>query len=341
MQLNSIEEIFEAFTKLKVLVIGDVMVDSYLWGKVDRISPEAPVPIVHVNKKECRLGGAGNVVINVHALGASPVICSVVGHDDDAKNILENFQKLGVDTSGIIASTSRITTVKHRILAGSQHMLRIDTENDHPLDTEEEKLLWEKIKKILPDCNVVIFEDYDKGAITDNIIHSTIELANRLNIPSIVDPKKRNFLKYKGASLFKPNFKELKEGLKVEVDPNDKDALKNAVELLKEKLELKGVLLTMSERGVYIDFKKSQKTIPAHHREISDVSGAGDTVTGIAAVCLALDLSPEFIAALSNLGGGLVCESVGVVPINKASLLKEALKENLYKIHIEKKKPVF
>lgn len=338
MHFNSIEEIFEAFNKLKVLIIGDVMVDSYLWGKVDRISPEAPVPIVHVHKRESRLGGAGNVAINIHALGASPVICSVIGEDEDAKTIFSNFESLGISTSGIITSPSRITTVKHRILSGSQHMLRIDSENDHPLEVQEEKLLWEKIKEILPDCQAVIFEDYDKGTITDNIIHSTIELANKLNIATIVDPKKRNFLKYKGATLFKPNFKELKEGLKVDIDPADLDALKSSVELLKEKLELKGVLLTLSERGVYIDFNKSKQLLPALQREISDVSGAGDTVISIAGVCLALGLSPTFIAALSNLGGGLVCEQVGVVPINKKALLKEAKKEKLYGTHIEKER---
>jgi D-glycero-beta-D-manno-heptose-7-phosphate kinase len=336
MHFASIEDIFEAFNKLKVLIIGDVMVDSYLWGKVDRISPEAPVPIVHVNKRETRLGGAGNVVMNVHALGAYPVICSVIGADSDADIITRHFQTLNVDTSGIIQSPSRITTVKHRILSGSQHMLRLDQENDHPLDQEEERLLTEKIKEILPTCDVVIFEDYDKGTLTENVIQTTIELARSLNIPSIVDPKKRNFLKYKGASLFKPNFKELKEGLKVDVDPDDTEELKNAVELLKERLDLKGVLLTLSERGVYIDYNDNQKLIPAHLRSISDVSGAGDTVTGIAAACLALGLSPNFLAALSNLGGGLVCEYVGVVPINKKALLDEAKNENLYQVHIAK-----
>jgi D-glycero-beta-D-manno-heptose-7-phosphate kinase len=335
MHFSSIEDIFEAFNKLKVLIIGDVMVDSYLWGKVDRISPEAPVPIVHVNKRETRLGGAGNVVMNVHALGAHPVICSVIGKDEDANILTKHFHALKVDTSGIIQSPTRITTVKHRILSGSQHMLRLDQENDHPLDNQEEKLLIEKIKEILPTCDVVVFEDYDKGTLTENIIQTTIELANKNGIPSIVDPKKRNFLKYRGASLFKPNFKELKEGLKIDVDPDDADELKNAVDLLKEKLELKGVLLTLSERGVYIDYNNNQKHIPAHIRSISDVSGAGDTVTGIAAACLALNLSPAFIAALSNLGGGLVCEYVGVVPINKRALMEEANAEGLFKSHIE------
>ena len=336
MNFASIEEIFEAFDTLRVLIIGDVMVDSYLWGKVDRISPEAPVPIVHVHKRETRLGGAGNVVMNVHALGATPVICSVVGKDDDAKILLQLLKNLDIDTSGIITSASRITTIKHRILAGSQHILRMDSENDHPLDLEEEKILINKIKEILPTCHVVIFEDYDKGTLTENIIQATVALANQHHIPTIVDPKKRNFLKYKKASLFKPNLKELREGLKVDVNADDMQELEDAVELLKEKLDVKGVLLTLSERGVYINYENRKKLLPAHAREISDVSGAGDTVTAVAAASLALDLEPTFTAALSNLSGGLVCEHVGVVPIDKKRLLEEAKKENLFQIHLQK-----
>lgn len=318
------EEIFNAFDNLKVLVIGDVMIDSYLWGKVDRISPEAPVPILNVQKREIRLGGAANVALNVQALGAIPVLCSIVGNDLDGKNFQQLLTDTGLSSEGIILSDERITTIKHRIISGSHHMLRVDQETDKEISANEKSSLISKITNLLEGTDVVIFEDYDKGVLNEEVISTVIKKAKEKNIPTIVDPKKRNFLHYNGATLFKPNKKEMKEGLKIDADLNDLKEIGKSVEQLKEKMNLDGVLITLSEQGVYIHDAKDKIHLPAHVRKISDVSGAGDTVVSTAALCLALGLPAKTLAALSNLAGGLVCEQVGVVPIEKKKLLEEA-----------------
>lgn len=329
MSYSNFNQVFEEFNNLKVLIIGDVMVDAYIWGAVERISPEAPVPIVRATKRDYRLGGAANVALNVQALGAEPILCAVVGTDEGAQKVFERLEVNGISKEGIIESGERPTTVKTRVLSSHQHIVRVDEETDRILSKSEESLLWKRIEKILPECQVVIFEDYDKGAITKNIIKKTVDLAKSKGIPTVVDPKKRNFLNYKGTTLFKPNLKELKEGLKIEFEKSDKVEVEKAVELLMSKLNGEGSLITLSEKGVFIDFKGEKHHVPAHLREISDVSGAGDTVISIAALCVALNLSPAVIAALSNLGGGLVCEHIGVVPIDKNDLLQEANKLNI------------
>jgi rfaE bifunctional protein kinase chain/domain len=326
---TSLEEIFEAFNQLKVLVIGDVMIDSYLWGKVERISPEAPVPILNVQKRETRLGGAANVALNIQALGAKPVLCSVIGNDLDGNNLLKLLEENDLSKEGIVLSEERITTIKHRVISGSHHMLRVDQETDKEITGNEKKKLIEKIDSLLKDADVVIFEDYDKGVLNEEVISIVIAKAKEKNIPTVVDPKKRNFLHYKGASLFKPNKKEMKEGLKIDSDLNDLKDIEKSVQLLKEQMLLEAVLITLSENGVYIQSEKEKIHLPAHIRKISDVSGAGDTVVSTAALCLALGLSSKLIAALSNLSGGLVCEQVGVVPIVKGKLLEEAKKEKI------------
>ncbi|WP_224995344.1 bifunctional heptose 7-phosphate kinase/heptose 1-phosphate adenyltransferase [Cesiribacter sp. SM1] len=328
MSKHSLEDIFEGFNHLTALIVGDVMVDAYIWGKVERISPEAPVPVVQVTHRERRMGGAANVALNVLAMGATPLLCSVVGNDADALIFEELLHKRGISDEGLVKSPHRITTIKERVLSGSQHILRVDSEHDKNLLAEEEDLLLERIEKLLPRCQVVIFEDYDKGALTPRIISETIRLARSQDIPTVVDPKKRNFFAYQQATLFKPNLKELREGLKTDFDKDDQTALQAAVHELKERLELEYALITLSERGVYIDAPEEHYLLPAHVRTISDVSGAGDTVVSIAALALALQLPPRSIAALANLGGGLVCEHVGVVPIDKARLYEEA-KQNL------------
>ncbi|MDQ3395466.1 MAG: bifunctional ADP-heptose synthase [Bacteroidota bacterium] len=321
--VGSLNAVFEAFKGLKVLIVGDVMVDSYIWGKVERISPEAPVPVVLIDKREKRLGGAGNVALNVQAMGATPMLCSVVGDDPEADMLINLMNQKGLYLDGIIRSENRITTLKERIISGSQHILRVDSETDKDLTQEEEAVFLERIKSMLSEIDVVVFQDYDKGTLNKTIIDAIIEHANEKGIPTVVDPKKKNFLSYNGASLFKPNLKELREGLKLDI-PNELEQVKGAVKELKKLVHCENTLITLSEKGVYIETAQENHHIPAHIRKISDVSGAGDTVISIAALCMALKLSPKFTAGLSNLAGGLVCEYVGVVPINKESLLEEA-----------------
>ena len=324
----NVQKIFEDFNSLNVLIIGDVMLDSYIWGAVERISPEAPVPIVTVKKKDFRLGGAANVALNVASLGAKPILCALIGDDDDGKKLIQRLDDSKISKEGIVVSAHRPTTVKTRIIASSQHVVRVDEESDRVVNAQEEREIMERIEKLLPSCQVVIFEDYDKGVLNASIIEKTILLADKNSIPTVVDPKRRNFLSYKGVTLFKPNLKELREGLKIDVEAANHSSVESAVDQLKEKLNVAGVMLTLSENGVYIDFQNEKIKLPAHAREIADVSGAGDTVVSIAALTVALNLSPKQIAFLSNLGGGLVCQYVGVVPIDKEELLKEALIEN-------------
>ncbi len=327
--MNSIDSVFEAFSRLNVLIIGDVMVDAYVWGEVSRISPEAPVPVMRIDKEEQRLGGAANVAGNVQALGARPILCSVIGDDINGKIFEEILQKRGLDKKGIIKSNNRVTTVKKRLLSGSQHLLRVDREFEVPLNRNERNSLVERAEMLLSQADVLIFEDYDKGVLNKTAIREIMNMAGKRGIPVVVDPKKKNFMSYKGAALFKPNIKEIAEGLKVELDAGDEQALAEAVTVLRKKLDLKYVLITRSERGVYMDAGEKKLAIPAHVRAISDVSGAGDTVVSTAALCLALGLPPEFIAGLSNLAGGLVCEHLGVVPVNKEQLFHEAVKNGL------------
>lgn len=320
----SITEVFEKFSKLNVLIIGDVMLDSYLWGKVERISPEAPVPIVNVQKREIRLGGAANVALNILSLGAKPILCSVIGNDLDGDNLLSLLDKHGMSKDGMLQVENRPTTIKHRIIAGSQQMLRVDAETDKPVLVSETSQLLSKIQALLPSADVIIFEDYDKGVITPELIKSVVSLANEKGIATVVDPKKRNFLAYEGVSLFKPNLKELKEGLKIDFDKAEQSQVIEASRLLQKKMGVKANLITLSEYGVFISDGNTNDFIPAHLRSISDVSGAGDTVVSVAALAMALKLPLKLVAEISNLAGGIVCEYVGVVPIDKEILKKEA-----------------
>jgi D-glycero-beta-D-manno-heptose-7-phosphate kinase len=322
-----IQKIFQSFNSLRVLIVGDVMLDSYIWGAVERISPEAPVPVVRVKKKDFRLGGAANVALNIASLGATPILCSLIGKDDDGNKFLHCLDESKISKEGIVFSEHRPTTVKTRIIASDQHVVRVDEESDKESNSHEESEVMQRIEKLLPSCHVVVFEDYDKGVINTSIIEKTVALARSKKIPTVVDPKKRNFLAYNGVTLFKPNLKELREGLKIDVEPSNQSAIEKSVEQLKQKLNVEGVMLTLSEHGVYIDFKNEKIKIPAFAREIADVSGAGDTVVSIAALTVALKLTAREIAFLSNLGGGLVCQHVGVVPINKQELFEEAVKE--------------
>ncbi len=329
--MPSIKDIFEGFKNVKVLVIGDVMVDAYIWGNVRRISPEAPVPIINTTGKEFRLGGAANVALNLHALGANPVLCAIVGADHEGDRFIERLRVRKIEDRGIVKSKSRPTTVKTRILSGYQHIVRIDSEIDAPLSTEEENDLLEQVFENMVDADIIIFEDYDKGTITKKIIKKVIQSAREKNIPTIVDPKKRNFHNYDGATIFKPNLKEMVQGLKLDEKPKEIPEIMNAVSQLKERIEVDEIYLTLADRGVIVKSNTEEMHIPAHLRTISDVSGAGDTVTCIISLCKALGLSTEFSAHLANIGGGLVCEHVGVVPVNRAQLLEEATRYGLEK----------
>jgi D-glycero-beta-D-manno-heptose-7-phosphate kinase len=324
---KELNKIFEKFNNLRVLIIGDVMIDAYMWGNVNRISPEAPVPIVAVTKKENRLGGAANVALNVQAMGATPILCSVIGVDPDGQVFLDLLKQQKLSPKGILKSRNRITTVKTRILSHNHQILRVDEEVENDITSAETSQLLILISHLVKSekIDVIIFEDYDKGLITQPLIQEVVKLAKNRGIPTVVDPKKKNFNNYKGVTLFKPNLKELKEGLKTDFNPYNLKELERVIENFRDRQKIESVMVTLSERGIYVQGGKANSLIPAHVRSISDVSGAGDTVVSVAALCRALNLSSKMTATLANLAGGLVCEYAGVVPIDKEQLREEAL----------------
>ena len=325
------KQLFNDFAGMRIMIIGDVMVDSYLWGKVERISPEAPIPIVALKKRENRLGGASNVALNVRAMGAIPMLCSVIGEDDKGDQFIELLEQEKIDTQYILRSPRRITTTKFRIFGNNYQMLRVDEEVENDLTPDDMQAFLGHLKSLIEteqiDC--IIFQDYDKGVITPQVIREVVDLAKARSIPVTVDPKRRNFMDYIGVTLFKPNLKELKEGLKAEFDPNDQEAVITAAQSLISRLDCTYALITMSERGLLISMRDTLSgrniVIPSHVRSVADVSGAGDTVITVASLCLAKNFSPYEVAYISNLAGGLVCEEVGVVPVNRDRLLKEVL----------------
>jgi rfaE bifunctional protein kinase chain/domain len=324
---NQIQNIIQSFAGKRVLIVGDVMLDSYWWGKVERISPEAPVPIVQIQKREFRLGGAANVALNLKRLGAEPILCSLVGEDMEAEVLLQKLTNEGLPTKGILYDKERPTTVKTRVIGNKNQLLRIDSEDDKQLSIEMEGRLAASVIHLLADADAVIIEDYDKGAISPRLIKTIVEAASSRNVPTVVDPKKRNFLQYNGVTLFKPNLRELAEGLKLDLDGQSPiEEIRDAANALIQRMGVGIALITLSERGVFITNGKEDYLIPAHIRSIYDVSGAGDTVVSVAALALCCGQPIRNVAALANLAGGLVCEKVGVVPIEKEELLREAIK---------------
>ena len=318
------DTLFSGFNSKKVLVVGDAMIDAYMWGEINRMSPEAPVPVVEVKKHENRLGGAANVALNLQSMGATPILCSVIGNDSQSILFKELIQNANLSNKGLLTSKERRTTLKTRVIAENKHQLRIDEEDTHPITCETEFL--NLIQELIADVDVVILQDYNKGVLTAKVIAKVIEIANTKNIPTIVDPKKQNFLAYKNCTIFKPNLAEIKAGMNIDFNPDITQEIEKAAADLRELLNAKGVLLTLSGRGICINTKENFTHTPAFKRNIIDVSGAGDTVIAVAALCLASNMDFKNLSLLSSLAGGLVCEEVGVVPIQKEKLLIEAKK---------------
>ena len=319
------QQLFNDFSKIKVDVIGDVMLDTYWWGKVDRISPEAPVPVVAVTKREQRIGGAGNVALNLVSLGAHVNVLTVLGKDDDGEQLTTLFNQNNIGAKYIVTSTDRITTNKIRIISRNQHMMRLDAEMQTDItQNDEEKLLSafeEYIAAESPD--IVILEDYNKGVLTQTVVTKIIALCKQHHILTAVDPKRKNFFSYVGVDIFKPNLKEAVEGLNILTDVVSLSLLKDIHLLLQEKLKHKISFITLSEKGVFYNDNNSSSLIPTHIRSIADVSGAGDTVIAVASLVYAATKNVKLMAEVANIAGGLVCEEVGTVAINKESLLKE------------------
>lgn len=322
-----ISSIFSKFESLRILVIGDVMIDAYIEGKVTRVSPEAPVPIVNLSDRTKRLGGAANVALNLAAIGVTPVMTSVIGKDQGGADLLQLMEDAGMVTSGMEHSASRKTTVKTRIIGNQQQLLRIDDEIIAPLTHDEEDLIIANVSRHLDDIDAIIFEDYNKGVLTARVIEEVIAMAREKGVITTVDPKKENFFAYKNVTLFKPNLKELGEGVNSTAELLPKEAaFENAIQALEDKLQNEISFVTLSEHGVFIQENTTKHYVPAHIRNISDVSGAGDTVISLATACLAVGMDIRDVAEWANLAGGLVCERSGVVPIDKQQLQAEIAK---------------
>ncbi|MFT4875746.1 MAG: rfaE bifunctional protein kinase chain/domain [Bacteroidia bacterium] len=324
----NISRLFDQFEDTKVLVLGDVMIDAYFYGSVSRISPEAPVPIVNLTKKEQRLGGAANVALNLKSLGAVPIICSIKGNDADGQRLKELCKENGLVVDGLINDYKRETTVKTRIIGNSHQLLRIDEEDTADIDESVEDLVYEAVNSFIDEVDVLIFQDYNKGLLTAGLIQRVIALCTSKKVPMVVDPKFNNFYEYKGVTLFKPNKKEIQQAENITEKLNLRD-IKVLANTVRQKLNADKIMTTLSEDGVIIINETETIHLPAHARKIVDVSGAGDSVLSVAALCVAAGIGDEITAALSNLAGGIVCEQIGVVPIDKDLLFGEAMELNV------------
>lgn len=331
MDLDKINQVFEKFNNKSILVIGDVMIDCYITGKVTRISPEAPVPIVNAESRNYRLGGAANVALNLKSLGAKPILCSVIGSDNKAKIFYSMMEDCDLDSVGLVPMYGHRTTVKYRIIGNNQQIVRVDDERDEQLKEREKRQFITTVEQIIDHQQIdgIVFEDYDKGLFSRDLIEEIISFAHNKNIFIAVDPKKRNFNNYESVDLFKPNLKELAAGLNLEdnLELTLDDIHKLAKQFAQEK-KIKMVMITMAAKG--IAFYDSVNDKFYHHaafqRRVSDVSGAGDTVISVATLYLMSEQTIEDTCLAANLAGGLVCEYVGVVPINSAQLKNEILK---------------
>ena len=314
-----INQLLTSVQSKKIAVIGDIMIDRYVWGTVSRISPEAPVPVVEVESETSRLGGAANVANNITALGATAFLIGIVGDDATGGELRRILDGKKTSSDGIITDPSRPTTVKTRVIAHSQHVVRIDSEEKKDIDSVIRQKVLSALEKNINSIDGIIIEDYNKGVIVKELIHNVIELARSKNKIITVDPKFNNFFEYKNVTVFKPNKKETEEALGKKLK-SEEDVV-TAGKALLAKLGAENILLTRSEKGMSLFERSGVIThIPTHAREVADVSGAGDTVIATLTLMLAAGASMQEAATLANIAGGIVCEEVGIIPIEPAQL---------------------
>jgi rfaE bifunctional protein kinase chain/domain len=321
---TELQHILDSFNGRYVLIVGDVMIDRYLNGSVNRISPEAPVPVLLQENQDDRLGGAANVALNIQALGGVPLLCSVLGNDNEAEVLKALLEQKQLYTAGLIQA-QRFTTVKTRVMARNQQLLRIDRETDEDIDSLTEQALIQQVYAILDTFEVqaIVFQDYNKGVLTESVIGAIMLQAQQRGIPTVVDPKKQRFFDYQRCTLFKPNLREINDALvgqKIQANSPD---LNRAVELLYAQLGQASTLITLGDKGMFLHDGTQAHIIPAQTRAIADVCGAGDTVVSVMALGLAANASLLHTAQLANLAGGLVCEQAGVVAVDKKLMYKE------------------
>ncbi len=323
---EKLEKLFEKFRDKKILVLGDLMLDRYLWGNVSRISPEAPVPVVEITEEFARLGGAANVGNNIKSLGGTPYLVGLVGQDNSGNEILSILSQNGLPTEGIVRDTNRPTTVKTRVIAHHQHVVRTDREDRTPISGEVLDQLEKTLQDLIPKVDAIIIEDYNKGLIVSDLIAFSIRTGKEFKKPVMVDPKFDNFFTYREVSVFKPNRKEAEEALGMRL--NNRQQVERAARLLFERLNPGCLMITLGEEGMAVFDNEGQVFyVPTRARKVRDVSGAGDTVIGTLTMALASGASFLEAASLANRAAGLVCEEVGIVPIDRDRLLKTYLGE--------------
>lgn len=315
--------IFRKSRGSKIAIIGDVMLDKYVYGTISRISPEAPVPVVDIDKTEYRLGGAANVANNIKALEAEPILIGVIGNDYDSRHYLDVMKMLGLSTAGIIKDNSRPTTAKTRVIAHSQHVLRVDSEIKDDISNNTRRKIIEFFTKNIKSFAAVILQDYNKGVLTGEMITQIISVCRKYKKPIYVDPKFHNFFEFRDVTVFKPNRKETADILAMKID--GEESVKEAGRILIDRLNCEYLVLTRGEKGMMLFDKEKNKTvilnIPTKARKVADVSGAGDTVISTIAVMLAGGANIIEAVMLANQAAGIVCEEVGIIPIYKSALI--------------------
>ncbi|MCF8241164.1 MAG: D-glycero-beta-D-manno-heptose-7-phosphate kinase [Melioribacteraceae bacterium] len=314
------------FAGKRIAVIGDMMLDAYLWGDVSRVSPEAPVPVVEIDNEFFRFGGAANVALNVLKLGGEPVPIGIIGNDTDGLKFNELMSEAGINSAGILIDDNRPTTSKTRVIANDQHVVRIDREIKTDISADTEKKLADFILQQTDNLDGIILQDYNKGVLTDSLIKEIITAANKKNILITVDPKFKNFFQFENVTLFKPNKSETENALGIRIS-NHEDAVAAGKKMLL-KLNSQFVLLTLGKHGIILFQKNADEiNIPTKARKVADVSGAGDTVISTLTLALAAGAEIQEAAYLANYAGGLVCEEVGIVPIELEKLFNTVRKE--------------
>lgn len=323
--MEDFRKLFASFSTLKAGIIGDVMLDTYMWGSVERISPEAPVPVVSLQKKEYRIGGAGNVALNCQSLGAGTAILSVTGNDPEAMLLGELFESHQIDSRYLVKSSARRTTSKTRIISRNQQMLRLDDEITDDLSPTDEENLLNRVQNYISSENpdVLIFEDYNKGVLTDKVIKQAIALCKQSGVLTAVDPKRKNFFAYRDTDIFKPNIKEVNEALNLLPEVVSLDNLEKIHRDINKQLHNRISFITLSDKGVFYQQNDKGAIIPSHLRNIADVSGAGDTVIAVASLVYAATQNVHLMAEVANIAGGLVCEEVGTASVSREKLLQE------------------
>lgn len=312
-------EIISHFSSSKVLVVGDIMVDQFIWGKVSRISPEAPVPVVEVTSETLLFGGCANVLNNIFSIGGKVAVTGIIGSDDMGRWVIRQFRKMGIDTKGIIIEQNRPTIVKTRVVAHHQQVVRFDRENKNPVDSDNIQIILEYIETMRDELGAIIVSDYNKGIITKKLIDGVRDVIAGRNIILCVDPKQNDFSFYRGCDIITPNHHEAGRALGVDL-LNEEDILRGGRNLL-EKYDFKAVLVTRGEEGMTLfERNKDITSIPTVAKEIFDVTGAGDTVIGVLALCVAAGASFREAAAMANHAAGIVVGKVGTAAVSQDEL---------------------